>query len=134
MRTTRRLLVGAAGAAALFVSTAGSAWAHECYNASRSEQGNAGASHSQVWFTFSVVDFANSGEEFPAEIADCFLEHWFAGGGPESFTVHVKGANGTDGVVAENAPADRLGDGHGIDHIEDAYGDLFGSSVGACLP
>jgi hypothetical protein len=115
------------------MSSAGTAWAHECYNASRSEQGNAGASNSQAWLTVSVADFANSGEAFPAALADCFLSHWFAGGGPATFTIHVKGVTGTGGVIAENAPAATLADGRGIDHIEDAYGALLEASIGACL-
>jgi len=132
MKTVRRVVVATVGGAALLFVSGGTAWAHECYNASRSAQGNAGASNSQAWFTVSVVDFAHSGEAFPVELADCFLSHWFAGGGPESFTIHVKGATGTGGVVAENAPAARLGDGHGIDHIEEAFGALLASSIGAC--
>jgi hypothetical protein len=127
-----RVGIAATAGVAAFVLAAGTASAHECYVASRSAQGNAGAAHSQAWYTFSVEDFANSGEEFPASIADCFLEHWYAGGGPASFTIHVKGANGTDGVLAEPSKQDK-GDGRGIDHIEEAYGELFGASVGACL-
>jgi len=133
MTTVRRVVGVAVGGAVLVVASAGSAWAHECYNASRSAQGNAGASNSQAWLTVSVVDFANSGEEFPAELADCFLGNWFAGGGPETFTIHVKGANGTGGVIAENAPPAQLADGRGIDHIEEAYGALFEASLLPCF-
>ncbi len=130
---SRAAFCGAASIAAL-VLTAGAASAHECYNASRSDAGNAGAAKSQAWLTFDVAEFAGSGEEFPAEIADCFLDNWYAGGGPGSFTVHVKGATGVGGLLAAPANPATHSDGHGIDHIEDAYGELFGASVGACLP
>src|SRR5262249_11308951 len=128
----RRVVVAGVGAAALLLTSGGTAWAHMCYNASRSDQGNVGASNSQVWVTESVVDFAHTGELFPAEIADCFLSHWFAGGGPEFFTTHVKAANGTDRILAKNAPTKVLGDGHGIDNDFVVYGDLLASSISAC--
>jgi hypothetical protein len=133
MLSFRRAAVSGAAALTALVLSAGAASAHECFNASRSDAGNAGASNSQAWFTFSVEEFAYSGEEFPAELGDCFLENWYAGGGPASFTVHVKGAKGVDGVLAQPAKPSTLSDGHGIDHIEDAYGELLGASVGACL-
>jgi hypothetical protein len=132
VRTVRRVVVTAVGLAALLLTSGGTAWAHMCYNASRSAQGNAGASNSQVWSTESVVAFAHTGELFPAEIADCFLSHWFAGGGPEFFTTHLKGAYGSDQVLAGRAPTKVLGDGHGIDNDFVVYGDLFASSIDAC--
>ncbi|HEY2950773.1 MAG TPA: hypothetical protein VGJ53_20650 [Micromonosporaceae bacterium] len=134
-RTRAAILV--AGAAAFTVLGAGSAWAHECYNASRSDQGDTAAgTHSQAWFQLVISDaiaedVANG--LYTAEQGECIYAAWTAGGGPASFTIHVKGVNGQDGVLAEHNPNDGLvANGRGIDHLFDAYGELLVSSFLGC--
>jgi hypothetical protein len=125
-------------AAATFVTVgAGGAWAHDCYNASRSDTGDTAAgSHSQAWFTLTISDAVAEDVAnglYTEEQGDCVYQAWLAGGGPVSVTFHVKGANGTDGILAENNPNEGLlTDGHGIDHFSEAYGALIASAFTAC--
>jgi hypothetical protein len=128
-----RLGAGAALAAGLVFGSGAGAWAHECYNASRSAQGNAMAgSHSKAWFTLVVADAiqgdADGGFITQAQ-ADCIKAAYAASGAPASFTFHVKGATGQDGVLADHNPNKGLmANGKGIDHAFDAYGaEIFGS-------
>lgn len=136
-RTTRRLAAGAALAGALVLGSGAAAFAHECYNASRSDKGNEMAgSNSQAWFTLVVSDAiqgdADSGL-ITQEQADCINEAYAETGAPASFTFHVKGANGQDGLLAGNNPNDGLmANGKGIDHAFDAYGDAIFGSYAAC--
>lgn len=103
-----------------------SAFAHECFNASRSAQGNAGASHSGNWaFTASLTDlvyFGMSEGALPplsdaqvAEVVEIASNDY---GVPTSFTIFT----GTH-TLAEGTPAmEVLGhaaDGKGIDHAFD---------------
>ena len=50
--------MGALALSGMLVAGSGvGAWAHECFNASRSEQGNTSAgSHSQAWVTIAIAD------------------------------------------------------------------------------
>jgi hypothetical protein len=126
-----------AGASAFTMLGAGSAWAHECYNASRSEQGNTSAgTHSQAWGQFRISDLVaelQAAGLVTAEQSQCINAAWTNGGGPASFTFHVKGANGSDGVLAENNPNGGLmANGRGIDHAEDTYGELLVASFLGC--
>lgn len=136
-RTTRRLVAGAALAGSLVIGSGAGAWAHECYNASRSDRGNAMAgSHSQAWFTLVVNDAiqgdADQGRITQAQ-ADCIKAAYAEAGGPASFTLMVKGAVGQDGVIAEHNPNKGLmTDGKGIDHAFDAYGEAIFGSYAAC--
>jgi hypothetical protein len=136
-RTTRRLVVGAALAGGLVLGSGTAAWAHECYNASRSDQGNAMAgSHSQAWFTL-VVSEAIQGDAdlglITQEQADCIMAAYAGSGAPSSFTFMVKGAHGQDGLIAGHNPNHGLmADGKGIDHAFMAYGDAIFGSYASC--
>ncbi len=121
----RRLALTAA-AAAMLMGVSSTAWAHECFIANRSAQGNAGATHSQNWVTLTVEEFVNSPDFPPGVDPDCFMEYWLGHGGPEGFTVR------SDTTIGEDSSNPNLGDGNGLDHIEDAYGALFGAALGAC--
>jgi hypothetical protein len=118
-------------ATALIALTAGATFAHECFNASRSEQGNAGAANSGNWATESVAElfgvihfFEIPGVETaltPAQQEVAF-ETATEMGVPSNVTIFVGkitiGANGnafTDGGKAA--------DGKGIDHFFAAYGE-----------
>ncbi|HKQ61776.1 MAG TPA: hypothetical protein VJS92_10815 [Candidatus Polarisedimenticolaceae bacterium] len=128
----RRIVLGIAVVTAA-VALASLAQANDCFNSSRSGQGSASAgANSRAWATVSVVDFAHSPGFPPGVDPDCFVTQWLAGGGPSSFTVHVQGASGGGGVIGGNSANPNLADGRGIDHIEDAYGALFGAALGAC--
>ena len=123
-------------AAALVLGTGAAAYAHECYNPSRSEQGNAGASNSQAWFTLVVADAIQGDADagfITQEQADCIKGAYAETGAPASFTLMVKGAVGQDGVIAANNPNGFLAtDGKGIDHAFAAYGDQIFGSYAAC--
>ncbi len=126
----KRIARSAVLATALIALTAGATFAHECYNASRSAQGNAGASNSAVWETLPVAGlfaeihlFGIPGVETPLDAAQqaaaaaAALEM----GVPAQATIfvgkHTIGANGhafTDG--------DKAVDGKGIDHFFAAHG------------
>jgi hypothetical protein len=52
---------------------------------------------------------------------------------PLTFTIHVKGAVGQDGVLADNNPNSWLmANGRGVDHFFDVYGAAIGASFAAC--
>ncbi|MGW4928792.1 hypothetical protein ACWEOH_06535 [Agromyces sp. NPDC004153] len=124
-------------AAALVLGSGAAAYAHECYNPSRSEQGNAKAgSNSQAWFTLVVAD-AIQGDVvngfITQEEADCIIDAYADTGAPASFTLMVKGAVGQDGVIAGHNPNSvRATDGKGIDHAFEAYGEQIFGSYAAC--
>jgi hypothetical protein len=132
-RSSKRVGAGVALTAGLILGTGGGAWAHECFNASRSAQGNAMAgSNSNAWLTL-VIDEAIQGDADSDVItqaqADCIKAWWAESGNPSSFTIHVAGKN----TLAENNPNDGLkANGKGIDHLFDAYGaDIF-AAYGSC--
>ncbi|WP_353816010.1 hypothetical protein [Agromyces sp. SYSU T00266] len=134
-RTMTNIGAGIGLAAALTLGSGAAAYAHECYNANRSEKGNAGASNSQAWLTVYFEELTFGLEEADAE---CVTDAYASTGAPMSFTIHVKGANGNDGVVAGNNPHEaKAADGKGIDEIFAAHGaDLFYAfdSCGLDLP
>ncbi len=126
-------VVGAA--AALTVGGSAGAFAHECYVASRSAQGNAMAgTHSQAWQTFTIQQVVTLFLGQSAAVADCVAAAAPGAGVPTSFVFGAKQAQGQGGVIAENNPnmsAKGLSsNGTGIDHAEDAYG---GAIVGLII-
>ncbi len=118
-------------AISLIAVTAGATFAHECFNASRSAQGNAGAAHSANWATESVAglffiihEFGIPGvtEALSPEEAAVAAEAALEMGVPAEVTIfmgkHTIGANGkafTEGDQAAN--------GRGIDHFFAAHGE-----------
>ncbi|MFE5670022.1 hypothetical protein ACFQ58_00290 [Agromyces sp. NPDC056523] len=135
-RTLTNIGAGVALAAIGVLGTGAAAYAHECFNTNRSEQGNAGASNSQAWFT---VHFEELTFGLPAADAECVLDAYASTGAPMSFTIKVKGANGSGGVIGANNPnqATKAADGKGIDEIFAAHGaDIVGSfaTCGVELP
>ena len=118
----RAATVIAGAMAVLLIGSA--AMAHECINASR--QGTPGdqaaGTHSQAWFYLTIEDVVAFDIEdgfYDEQDGECVLAGWREAGGPEGFSIHVKGANGQDGVVAGNAPESTTSDGRGIDHLSD---------------
>jgi hypothetical protein len=140
MRKSRLLAVPAALAA--IALSAGPALAHECYIVNRSDQGNMMAgSKSQAWYTVDLNDelaMMVQNEEITAEQATCIAGTLTGNGVPLMFTIMVKGARGTDGLLIGNNPNEWLvSDGQGVDHFFDKYGyDFFMAfeGCGAVLP
>lgn len=122
----KRSLAVAAAAVAAVLGAATPAFAQDCFNASRSDQGNAGAAHSKSWVTVTVADFAHSPEFPPGTDPDCFVAYWSSHGGPASFTIR------SNKTIGEGSSNPNLANGKGIDHIDDAYGQLLGEAIGAC--
>lgn len=120
--------------AALVLGTGAAAFAHECYNPNRSDQGNANATHSENWFTLVLPDLLQEEVEngiITQEQADCVIATYTATGAPLSFTVMT---NDTVGVIAANNPNDHLAtNGKGIDHAFAAYGEEIFGSYAACV-
>lgn len=120
--------LGTAGAfTALTMMAGGSAWAHECFNASRSAQGDAAVgAHSAAWQEVSLNTIVTVFLGQTQEVAACVEPLAMAAGVPESFVFGNKQAQGQDFVIAERNPnmVDKglASDGHGIDHAEDVYG------------
>ena len=136
-RTLTNVGAGVALAAALALGTGAAAYAHECYNPSRSDQGDAKAgANSQAWFTLVVNDAIQGDvttEFITQEEADCIKAAYAGSGAPASFTVMVKGAVGQGGVIAAHNPnLAHAADGKGIDHIFPAYGEQIGGSYALC--
>ena len=125
----------------LVTLTGSAAFAHECYNASRSAKGNEGAAHSKAWATITLEDLytdvvQNPGEDLPpAEEEDipAMIAEALARGVPSSFLIHLPStaASGVYGTAKSS-------DGKGIDHFFAYYGDdligayLCGAGEGPC--
>ena len=109
---------------------ASSAFAHECFNASRSAQGNTGAQHSDNWFNLSL-EFLYTvllPEETGLELSEAglayALEASAEAGIPDGFVIRVDKTIGVNGNEITVPGFEKNGaDGHGIDHAVDAYGD-----------
>ena len=136
-KVLKNVCAGVALATALTLGSGAVAYAHECYNPSRSDQGDAKAgSNSQAWFTLVVADAiqgdADSGF-ITQEQADCITAAYAATGAPSSFTLMVKGAVGQGGVIAAHNPNLELAtNGKGIDHAFAAYGEQIFGSYAVC--
>ena len=133
-----RRLSGRTGAAlalsAIMITGSGAAaFAHDCFNASRSAKGDAQAgTHSQAWVQIQVADLiaddvANG--VYSAADGECILAAYTEAGGRLSASIHVKGATGQDGVIGSKNPhPEKASDGRGIDHFFESQ---FGVIVGA---
>lgn len=129
-RTLTNVAAGVALAAAGVLATGAAAYAHECFNPNRSEQGNAGASNSESWLTVHVAELTMG---LPEEDATCVLDAYAATGAPASFTIKIKGANGQGGTVGSNNPhEEKAADGKGIDEVFAAHGAEIAGSFEAC--
>ena len=130
----RRLATASLLSLLILAVGASSAFAHECFNASRSAQGNTGAQHSDNWFNlttelvFTAILPEETGITLTPEQLAWALDQAEAAGIPSGFVIRVdktigvtKGGKTAPGFEKNGA------DGHGIDHAVDAYGDqLFG--------
>jgi len=137
MRILRKVPGAVVGGAVAVLLVAGPAAAHECFNASRSAQGNASvAAHSSAWAEVSLDTILTQFIGVPQSVANCVEANAAQYGIPSSFVFGDKQAVGQGGVIAENNPnmsAKGLSsNGKGIDHAEDAYGPALNAAIGAC--
>jgi hypothetical protein len=124
-----RIVIRAALAVMLVLTVGvGTVAAHECYVVNRSAQGNAGASHSQRWFTLTLEQLFAETENFGLPDLTAGQVDWAVAqaeslGVPSSFTIR------TDKTIAEGTPGMELAghstDGKGVDHFIDAYGETL---------
>ena len=107
---------------------ASAAAAHDCIRVSSSHQGLVqSTSRSGNWLLFdfstapaTLQTFQIIGVSATAEQAQCFSDAYAQSGQPRYFALGI-GVAGKVGVLAHNNPNDRvLGDGHGIDHLDDS--------------
>jgi hypothetical protein len=151
MRIIRSISRATVLAGLLALTLATSVFAHECYNASASAQGNlTKAEHSQTWVLAvdvrELIATGSSGFSTGPVLNACqqaaFLSSYAQSGLPLVFTTGARQAVGQGGVIAENNPnmATTLGGNNkGIDHfgvaggaifdaVSAAYGAAFGAS------
>lgn len=113
-------LAAAVLTAGLVLAGAGAASAHECYIPHRSDQGNAGATHSQNWATLHIEELFATAHEFlggdpltPAQVQEA-VSMAADQGIPTSLTTFTR----------KTLPAGKGGsssDGKGIDHYFQTY-------------
>jgi hypothetical protein len=133
-QSARRVVGTLAATAALLISSAGVASAHECFVASRSDQGNAAVgAHSAAWQEVSLEFIVTTFLGQTQEVADCVVAAAPDAGIPTTFVFGGRQAQGSEGVIMENNPVDGLtSDGRGIDHAEDVYGEAVVGLIFAC--
>jgi hypothetical protein len=119
----RRLAVGLAVFVLALVG-AGSALGFDCIRVSSSLQGLQQSTKSGNWllFDFSSAEavqetFANIGETVTEAEAECFAEVYGESGQPLYFALGI-GVAGPNGVLAFRNANASMGDGKGIDHLE----------------
>ena len=133
----KRILVASLLAASLVVVSAGAAFAHECVISSRSDQGDAGATHSGRWAVLTLADvlgFINAEFDGPA-LTDEQIEWAVANRDalletenfPDSWVTR------TDKTIAEGSADPNLADEKGLDHLADLYGEQVGRLYFAAL-
>jgi hypothetical protein len=125
----KRILVASLLASTLAIASVGAAFAHECVISSRSDQGDAGATHSDRWTVLTLADvlgFINTvipGQETQFLTAEQI--EWAVANRdellgtsdfPESWVTR------TDKTIGEGSSNPNLADHHGLDHLADLYG------------
>ena len=130
----------------LALTLAGSAFAFDCIRVSSSRQGLVNSTRSGNWLLFDLSSgpaveqtLTNIGVPITSEQADCVATAYASSGQPLYFALGIGVAGGENpnaaagGVLAHNNPNDAvLGNGKGIDHLDDSpiLGALFGAAAG----
>ncbi len=119
----RKLAAASLLSGVLAVASVGAVFAHECVISSRSDQGDAGATHSSRWAVLTLADvlgFINT--EIPGQ-ETAFLTpeqiDWAVanrGDLPSSWVTR------TDKTIGEGSSNPNLADGKGLDHLAALYG------------
>ena len=124
---------GLVGAIAL---SATPAFAHECFIANRSAQGNAAVSaNSKAWLTITPEIIFGEFVGLTGDQLTCAVDAWNADPSlPPYVVVGGKQAQGSGGVIMDNNPnlAAKATDGKGVDHAAEVYDPAIGAIVGAC--
>jgi hypothetical protein len=128
----RRIILATTAAFAAVIMSGGSVWAFECYNASRSDQGDTAAGDAAALLTL---------EEALAEFAGLCpegIDHVVTGLEVAGFDTgilingHALMARGLE----ETGKEDKLHDGQGVDHLSEAFfaaaDPLIGEAFGLC--
>jgi hypothetical protein len=141
----RKLMVTTAIAGMALVLGAGPAFAHECYNASRSAQGNTSiAAHAPTFQTFNNSAFMLLTDPEGPGLCDAGA-NWLIGqidanaaslGISDTTVVFMQTtqAQGIDNSPNERAHAN-LSNGKGVDHLAEnvALNDFIGANIGAAF-
>jgi hypothetical protein len=136
----KRVLTASLLASMLAVASVGAAFAHECVISSRSDQGDAGATHSGRWAVLTLADvlgFINT--EIPGQEHQFLTDDQIAWAVanrdmilgtenfPDSWVVR------SDKTIGEGSSNPNLGDVTGLDHLADLYGEQVGTLYFAAL-
>ena len=127
MRKTVKAGIVAAAVAGTLATSAGAAFADDCFNASRSAQGNVSAgTHSGNWYTVAemIAAFTNATPEQTALALQYVADDPNIPANWTMFVIPTAGENVYE--LAQNAPVRLSTNGKGIDH-SDAYPNLFPS-------
>jgi hypothetical protein len=129
----KKVLIGGVLAATAFAMTGGSVWAFECFNSSRSDNGNANAAHGQALMTVEEVLAAFVG------LCPDGVDHVVDGLNEQGFETDmlINGRSLMAGGLEHNGDKNgNLHNGKGIDHLSDEFlaaGDtLIGEAFGIC--
>lgn len=121
MRTTIKI-AAATSLTLIGVAMSGPAFAEDCFNASRSAQGNAASSHAGTWWSIPELlavlgglDESQIAQVMPVIEQDPRI--------PAGFTVFYNPAH--PGELASKMTAARATDGRGIDHSDDYATPVF---------
>jgi hypothetical protein len=117
----RRIISSASLGLGILIATAGVASAHECFNASRSEQGNdSAAAHSQTWVSIGTLEELFSEPPDPSlpalspDQVEWAVSAAMAAGAPNTITVFA----GTHTLAAGTpAMARQASNSHGVDYL-----------------
>ena len=135
----RKAAIGAATIVTVLSLGTGTAFAHQCYVASRSERGNAGAAHSQGWISFRSLATDFLGGELG--LCQAGVNHVLSGLETEGFDVDVLIHSKVTLAwgMAEHSPnaEELLTDGKGVAYIdwewiEATATPLIGAAFGIC--
>jgi len=119
----RKLLTTTATTAALALALAAPAAAEDCFNASRSAQGNtSAAAHAGTWWGVPEI-LAELGGLTPDQVTKVLPVIANDPRVPANFTVFYNPAH--PGELASKMPATNATNGHGIDHSDDYATPVF---------
>ncbi len=119
----RRILIGLVLAGSLSAVAAPAVLGHECFIASRSAQGDAGALHSSRWTRETLADIFGFVNQFvggpaltPAQITWAVTTAVAQGLPADGWVVR------SDKTIGEGSSNPNLANGKGLDHLADAFG------------
>ena len=119
----RRTATALAMAVTLMAGTATAVLGHECFIASRSAQGDIGATHSARWVNLTLADifgFINTIVGGPALSAGQI--NWAVGEAVSQGLPAGGWVVRSDKTIGEGSQNPNLANGKGLDHLADVYG------------